>query len=102
MSAPEITNELLNSLTTNPADFYLVNYANADMVGHTGDFKATIKAIECLDTQLAQLYKQVVEKMNGTLLITADHGKAEEMFNEHTQQPQTAHHRKPGAFFIYE
>ena len=91
MSAQKITDAILKSLQSNPCDFYLINYANADMVGHTGDLSATIKAIECLDHQLAQLYEQIVLKMNGTLMITADHGNAELKFNEKTGQPNTAH-----------
>lgn len=91
MSAQKITDTVLHSLQTNPQDFYLINYANADMVGHSGDFGATIRAIEFLDTQLEQLYEIIVEKMNGTLYITADHGKAENMYDEDTHQPRTAH-----------
>jgi 2,3-bisphosphoglycerate-independent phosphoglycerate mutase len=91
MSAQEITSSLLHSLITNACDFYLVNFANADMVGHTGDFKATIKAVECLDTQLKKLYEQVVVAMNGTLYITSDHGKAEDMFDTTINQSRTAH-----------
>lgn len=95
MSAQKITNAVLHSLTTNPCDFYLINYANADMVGHSGKLQATIKAIEFLDTQIAQLYHQVIEIMNGTLIITADHGKAECMYDMRTQQPRTAHTTNP-------
>lgn len=91
MSAPAITEAVLKSLQTNPCDFYLINYANADMVGHSGNFKATQKAIECLDAQLKKLYEELVEKMNGTLYITADHGNAEIMFDEKNNQPHTAH-----------
>ncbi len=100
MSAQKITDAIIKSLQTNPCDFYLINYANADMVGHTGNLAATIKAVECLDKQIAQLYEQIVQKMNGTLIITADHGNAETMFNEKTGQPSTAHttHKVP---FIY-
>src|SRR5579862_7301918 len=76
MSAELITVAVINSLQKNPTDFYLINYANADMVGHSGDFDATVKAVECLDKQLQKLYEMIVQKMNGTLYITADHGKA--------------------------
>jgi 2,3-bisphosphoglycerate-independent phosphoglycerate mutase len=91
MSAPHITQAVLESLKHDPKDFYLINYANADMVGHSGDFKATIQAVECLDKQLHKLYEQVVNGMNGTLIITADHGNAEEMFDIATNQPKTSH-----------
>ena len=100
MQAGNITHTVLNSLQQNPADFYLINYANADMVGHTGNMQATIKAIEYLDQQLGLLYKQVVEKMNGTIYITADHGNAEKMFDEETNQPKTSHTRNPVPFIM--
>ena len=91
MSAQEITDAVLESLKTNPADFYLINYANADMVGHSGDFQATIKAIECLDKQIKQLFDAIVTKMDGTLYITADHGNAEEKWDYQANQARTAH-----------
>lgn len=91
MSAHEITQLILQSLKTNPRDFYLINYANADMVGHSGDFNATVKAIECLDKQVKQLLDTIVHTMHGTLYITADHGNAEEKWDYVAQQPRTAH-----------
>jgi 2,3-bisphosphoglycerate-independent phosphoglycerate mutase len=72
MSAQKITTAVVNSLEHNPHDFYLINYANADMVGHSGDFDATIKAIECLDIQLGILYHEVVQKLGGTLYIISE------------------------------
>lgn len=100
MRANEITETVLNSLKTEPADFYLINYANADMVGHSGDFNATVKACEYLDKQLEQLYKVVVEKMNGTMFITADHGNAEEKIDPVTGTPLTAHTQNPVPFIL--
>ncbi|HLJ30944.1 MAG TPA: 2,3-bisphosphoglycerate-independent phosphoglycerate mutase [Candidatus Babeliales bacterium] len=100
MSAENITHAVINSLRTNPADFYLINYANADMVGHSGNFDATVQAVECLDKQLKELYAVVVEKMNGTLCITADHGKAEDMYDEVLKQPRTAHTSNPVPFLM--
>jgi 2,3-bisphosphoglycerate-independent phosphoglycerate mutase len=100
MSAPLITDAVLKSLNNNPKDFYVVNYANADMVGHSGNLEATIHAIECLDRELERLYKQVVIAMNGTLYITADHGNAEYMFNEQEGQPSTAHTTNPVPFIV--
>ena len=91
MSAQKITDAVLKSLKTNPCDFYLINYANADMVGHSGNFQATIKAIECLDKQIKQLFEAIVIKMNGTLYITADHGNAEEKWDYQAHQVRTAH-----------
>ena len=97
MSAPEITRVLVRSLRGSPADFYLVNYANADMVGHSGDLNATIKACEVLDQQLALLCYEVVDRAKGTLFIASDHGKAEYMRDEH-DQPVTAHTVNPVPF----
>ena len=100
MSAYTITQTVIQALEKNAADFYLINYANADMVGHSGDIPATIKAIEYLDTQLALLYAQIVTKMSGTMIITADHGKAEEMFDTIHHQPKTSHTTNPVPFII--
>jgi len=91
MSAAGITAAVLNSIRTDPYDFYLINYANADMVGHSGDFDATVKAVEFLDIQLQKLYEEIVQKSGGTLYITSDHGKAEQMYDESTGQSCTAH-----------
>lgn len=94
MSAPIITQTILQSLHKHPASFYLANYANADMVGHSGDLSATIKACEVLDQQLAQLYAEVVEHRHGIMLITADHGNAEEK-KDSTGAILTAHTCNP-------
>jgi 2,3-bisphosphoglycerate-independent phosphoglycerate mutase len=100
MSAEKITDAVIASLHEKPCDFYLINYANADMVGHSGDFDATVKAVECLDVQLQLLYDVIVQKMDGTLYITADHGKAEQMLDTATGQPQTAHTSNPVPFLM--
>lgn len=100
MQAAEITKAVVTSLQNDPADFYLINYANADMVGHSGNFGATIKAIEFLDKQLGVLYEQIVEKMDGVLYITADHGNAEDMFDEVSGQVRTAHTNNPVPFLM--
>jgi 2,3-bisphosphoglycerate-independent phosphoglycerate mutase len=100
MSAPQITEAVLKSLKKIPKDFYLINYANADMVGHSGNFQATVKAVECLDTELKKLYDVVVESMGGTMYITADHGKAEDMYDPETGMPRTAHTNNPVPFIM--
>lgn len=102
MSTPEITTQILTSLRNDPSDFYLINYANADMVAHSGDFNATVKAIECLDVELGKLFTQVVTHMNSTLYVTADHGHAEYMYDEKNQQPHTAHTTNPVPFIMIE
>jgi 2,3-bisphosphoglycerate-independent phosphoglycerate mutase len=91
MKAPEITDAVIEALHSQQYDFYLINYANADMVGHSGNVPATIQAIECLDQQLKRLYDNVIKRYQGTLYITADHGKAEQLWDEKTNQPCTAH-----------
>jgi len=102
MSAPQITTKVLESLRTGPKNFYLINYANADMVAHSGNFDATVSAVSCLDKQLALLYNQVIEKMNGTIYIVADHGNAEDMYDEIVQQPRTAHTTNPVPFIMIQ
>jgi 2,3-bisphosphoglycerate-independent phosphoglycerate mutase len=99
MSAPIITNTLVHSLRSDPAYFYLVNYANPDMVGHSGNLDATIKACECVDQQLALLYHEIVERLKGTLIITGDHGNAEQKQDE-KGSPLTAHTINPVPFVI--
>ncbi len=96
MSAKKITDAILDSLKKDPAYFYLVNFANPDMVGHSGNFDATVKACEFLDTQLEKIYQEVVIKQNGTIFITADHGNAEEMGNQYS----TSHTNNPVVFMM--
>ena len=79
MKAAEITDRLIAEIRTGKHQFARVNYANGDMVGHTGAFDATVLAVECVDLQLARLV-QAVDEVNGILVITADHGNADEMF----------------------
>ena len=80
MSAYEITETLLKELD-NDYDFVVLNYANGDMVGHTGDFDAAVIAVETVDKCLGKIYEKIKEK-NGTLIITADHGNCEYMIDE--------------------
>lgn len=81
MSAHEVTDKLLAKLEDKSFSFYLVNYANADMVGHTGNFAAAVKAIEALDVCVGKL-RQKCEEENITMIITADHGNADQMAYE--------------------
>lgn len=90
MKAREITRALLQAAHAHSAQFYLVNYANADMVGHSGDLSATKKAVSVLDEQLKELYRIFVQELGGTLYITGDHGNAEDKNNHnpaHTTNP---------------
>ena len=79
MSAYEITDKLLEEI--NKFDVIILNYANGDMVGHTGDFNATVKAVEVLDECLGKIIKKI-EELNGTLIVTADHGNCDYMLDE--------------------
>lgn len=90
MSAYQVTDALEDAIRARRFDFYVVNYANTDMVGHSGDFQAAIKAVEAVDTCLGRLQAAVAD-VGGSLLITADHGNAESMHDHETDQPHTAH-----------
>ncbi len=92
MKAAEITDTLITELRTGKHRFVRVNYANGDMVGHTGDLWATIMAVQVLDMQLARL-KKVVEELDGILVVTADHGNADEM----VQHAKDGHILREGA-----
>ena len=98
MSAIELTNQLLPKLAEQ--DVIILNFANADMVGHTGSLDAAIKAVETVDQCLGRI-KAELEKLGGILLVTADHGNAELMFNKETGQPHTAHTTNPVPFILY-
>ncbi len=90
MNAELLTTALVNAIESSTYDVIICNYANADMVGHTGNFPACVAAIECLDRCMQKVGQAVVNN-NGVLLITADHGNAETMFNDAINQPHTAH-----------
>ena len=90
MSAPEVTDRLVEAIGAGRFDLIVVNYANGDMVGHTGILEAAKQAAEAVDACLARLEKAIVAA-GGVLLITADHGNAEQMFDPATGQPHTAH-----------
>jgi len=94
MSAVEVTEKLLARLDEEPYDFVLVNYANPDMVGHTGVLAAAVKAVETIDACLARVTEAVFAK-GGCVLITADHGNCEQMIDPKTGEPHTAHTTNP-------
>ena len=89
MSSKEVTDKLIEAIE-NKIDLIIVNYANPDMVGHTGDLKAAIKACEAIDHALKKIIP-VLEKSNGCMLLTSDHGNCETMINPQTKEPHTAH-----------
>ncbi|MDY6980526.1 MAG: 2,3-bisphosphoglycerate-independent phosphoglycerate mutase, partial [Pseudomonadota bacterium] len=90
MSAPELTDKLVEAIEGGQYDVIICNYANPDMVGHSGNFDATVKAIEAIDECLGRVVASA-RKVGGEMLITADHGNAEMMQNPETEQAHTAH-----------
>lgn len=90
MSAPEVTDELVAAITAGDTDLIICNYANGDMVGHTGNLQAAIKAVECLDASLTRVIS-ALDSVGGHCLITADHGNVEMMSDHESGQAHTAH-----------
>lgn len=97
MKAEEITDAVLEQLDSQ--DLIVINYANADVVGHTANFEATVKAIEAIDNALSRLVPAVIDK-GGVVVITADHGNAEMNIDPHTGIKHTAHTINPVPFFV--
>lgn len=94
MSAPQVTEQLLQRIASNEYAFILVNYANPDMVGHTGVLPAAVKAVETIDQCLERVVDAVLAR-GGQVLITADHGNCEQMLDPTTGEPHTAHTTNP-------
>jgi len=99
MSAPEVTDKVVAAIRSGRFDVVVLNYANTDMVGHTGDLPAAVKAVETVDACLGRL-SEAVEAMGGTLVVTADHGNAEMMRDPKTGEPHTAHTLNPVPFIV--
>lgn len=94
MSAPEVTDTVIKKIQENIYDFILVNYANPDMVGHTGNEAASIKAVEATDKSLSRLIPAILQA-GGAVIITADHGNVEEVTNLQTGERDTEHSTNP-------
>jgi 2,3-bisphosphoglycerate-independent phosphoglycerate mutase len=94
MSAPELTDKAVAAIESGKYDLIILNYANPDMVGHTGNLAAAIKAVETVDTGLGRI-AAAIEKAGGALLVTADHGNCELMRDPQTGGPHTAHTTNP-------
>jgi 2,3-bisphosphoglycerate-independent phosphoglycerate mutase len=94
MSAPELTRKAVEAIRSGKYDLIVLNYANPDMVGHTGSLPAAIKAVETVDASVGEL-SRAIEDMGGALLITADHGNCELMRDPATGGPHTAHTTNP-------
>jgi 2,3-bisphosphoglycerate-independent phosphoglycerate mutase len=101
MSAEGVTDALCAGMTSGEQDFILCNYANADMVGHSGSIPATIKAVETVDRSLARVL-EAAERAGTRLIVTADHGNAEMMIDPETGGPHTAHTTNPVPFVIVD
>jgi 2,3-bisphosphoglycerate-independent phosphoglycerate mutase len=94
MSAQAVTRELLDRMAGGDYGFVLLNFANPDMVGHTGVLPAAVKAVETVDSCLERISEAVLAR-GGTLLVTADHGNCECMIDPETGGPHTAHTTNP-------
>jgi 2,3-bisphosphoglycerate-independent phosphoglycerate mutase len=99
MSAEGITQHLLASLDRNESDVYIVNFANADMVGHTGVYEAAARAVATVDGCLQRIVPAALAR-GGTIAVTADHGNAEQLWDEVNQQPHTSHTMNPVPFVL--
>lgn len=99
MSAPELTEKLIAAIDGGEYDAIIVNYANPDMVGHTGSIDAARKACETVDNALGKIEPLIIEK-GGAIIITADHGNADQMWDDTTNGPHTAHTLNPVPFII--
>ena len=94
MSAYEVTDKVCEALENDKYDVVILNYANTDMVGHTGSLPAAIKAVETIDECVGRVVK-IIEEKKGNMIITADHGNAEQMIDYKTGEPHTAHTTNP-------
>ena len=97
MSAYEVTDKVLEKI--NKYDVIILNYANCDMVGHTGKYEAAVKAVKTVDECVGRIVQQV-QKMNGIAIITADHGNADQMIYYESRRPHTAHTTNPVPFIL--
>ncbi len=100
MSAPEVKERLVKAIKSDEYDVIIINFANPDMVGHTGVIPAAVKAVETVDSCVGEAVAAVKEA-DGVLFICADHGNAEQMINYETKQPHTAHTTNPVPFILY-
>ena len=94
MSAPELTDKAVEAIDSGKYDLIVLNFANPDMVGHTGILAAAIKAVETVDTGLGRI-AEAIKRQGGALLVTADHGNCELMKDPETGGPHTAHTTNP-------
>ena len=99
MSAVEVTDKVVEAIKSGKYDFIILNYANCDMVGHTGVFPAVIKAVETVDTCVGR-FVDAIREVGGEVCITADHGNADKMMDYENNQPFTKHTTNPVPFIV--
>lgn len=99
MSAVEVTDKVVEAIESEKYDFIILNYANCDMVGHTGVFPAVVKAVETVDTCVGR-FVEAIKKVGGEVCITADHGNADKMMDYENNQPFTKHTTNPVPFIV--
>ena len=99
MSAAGIADAVVKAVGDTAFDVVIVNFANADMVGHSGKMEATVRAVEVVDRELGRIYRAVKQR-GGALLVTADHGNAEMLIDPATGGPHTAHTTNPVPFLL--
>ena len=99
MSAPEVGAKLVDAIKSNKYDVIVINFANPDMVGHTGVIEAAVAAVERVDSLVGDAVEAIKEK-DGALFICADHGNAEKMIDYETGEPHTAHTTNPVPFIL--
>ncbi|MDA0709023.1 MAG: 2,3-bisphosphoglycerate-independent phosphoglycerate mutase [bacterium] len=101
MSAPEVADKLIEAILSGDNDTAICNFANADMVGHTGVLEAAIRAVAKVDQCLGRVLK-AIEKVGGRAIVTADHGNAEQMLHYETGEPHTAHTTNPVPLVLFD
>ena len=94
-----MTDKICRALDDRAADVYIINFANCDMVGHTGNLQAAMEAVEAVDTCLGWVVG-TIERIKGAAIITADHGNCEQMIDPETGLPHTAHTNNPVPFIL--
>ena len=99
MSAIEVTDKVVEAIKSRKYDFIILNYANGDMVGHTGVLEAAVKAVETVDTCVGR-FVEAIREVGGEVCITADHGNADQMVDPDTGAPFTAHTTNPVPFIV--
>jgi 2,3-bisphosphoglycerate-independent phosphoglycerate mutase len=100
MSAPMVGDRAVEAIGSKRYDLIIVNFANPDMVGHTGNLEAAIAAVEAVDLQLGRI-AEAIHSANGVLMVTADHGNCEQMRDPLTGGPHTAHTTNPVPAILY-